>query len=144
MGVWNWPDPRANMRSFTLVVLAFVAVDGVAVRCGLLSFLGTDWSFRQACKVRGHTTGACEGSECKCSEETGGIADVFGKIKEKFEEFGDEVNSWEITQDIRNAANRAQCGLTENICETSCHAIGRVTGQCNADKTECDCSDEKA
>ena len=61
--VWNWPDPRANMRSFTLVVLAviavtvpYVAVDGVAVRCGLLSFLGSDWSCRQSCKVLGHVS----------------------------------------------------------------------------------------
>ena len=61
--VWNWPDPRANMRSFTLVVLAviavtvpFAAVDGVAVRCGLLSFLGSDWSCRQSCKVLGHVS----------------------------------------------------------------------------------------
>merc|ERR1712038_1203071 len=103
----------------------FAAVDGLAFRCGVMSFLGKDWACRQSCKALGHTTGACEGtdgSECKCSEETGGIADVFGKIKEKFEEFGeqvgDEVNSWEITQDVKGLVNIA------HICTTSCHAIG--------------------
>ena len=28
------------------------------------------------------------------------------------------------------------------FCETSCHGIGRVTGKCNADFTDCECSSE--
>ena len=48
-----------------------------------------------------------------CSGETGGSAVLFGQIKEQFDKFGEEVNSWEITQDIRGLGDRAQCGLSE-------------------------------
>ena len=48
-----------------------------------------------------------------CSQETGGIADVFDSIKGEFERFGNEVNSWEITQGIKDTINKAQCGISE-------------------------------
>ena len=52
---------RTNMRSFTLVlaavaVMAPIAVDAAAFRCGFLSFLGSDWACRQSCKVQGHVS----------------------------------------------------------------------------------------
>ena len=34
-------------------------------------------------------------------------------------------------------------GLFHSFCATSCHSIGRVNGKCNADFTDCDCTDEK-
>lgn len=30
-----------------------------------------------------------------------------------------------------------------SFCEGSCHAIGRVTGECNSDFTDCTCSKQK-
>ena len=35
------------------------------------------------------------------------------------------------------------CMHCSSICKQSCYKIGRVTGECNADNTDCKCSDEK-
>ena len=45
-----------------------------------------------------------------------------------------------------NSTNKTKLHLPflySSICTTSCNSIGRVSGQCNADHTDCDCSDEK-
>ena len=48
-----------------------------------------------------------------CSGVTGGTADVLNSIKGEFERFGEEINSWEITQGIKDTINKAQCGISE-------------------------------
>ena len=130
-----------NMRFFTLILTTLVIMAPIAVNgdflCGFLSFLGTDWPCRMSCKIQGYvskvrvlvkisrviyvipcyhisqTNGTCEGPDCGCSSET-----ILDEIKEHIAKFGDEVNSWNITKDVKRLVNRAQCGISkkyENI-----------------------------
>ncbi|TRY75776.1 hypothetical protein TCAL_07021 [Tigriopus californicus] len=124
----------------TLLSLAFFLsicpnpIEGIRFRCGILAFFGNDRACRASCWVVGRKTGFCdEVGNCNCQEEDldlrqsidnllGGL-DVVEYVEMKYSEFKDEVNTWDF-------------------CEASCHSIGRVTGQCNADNTDCACADE--
>ena len=134
------------------VVLGLVAVSEAGFRCGFLSFLKKDRACRASCWVLGHTTGRCdEDANCICSEEeldVGdkidellGDVDVIEYVREKMREFGDVVQSW----DLDDAVPTSRCQLSDDdaVCVGSCHAIGRVTGECNEAMTDCTCSKEK-
>ena len=59
------------------------------------------------------TNGTCDGPDCGCSSET-----IVDEINEHIAKLGDEVNSWNITKDVKRLVNKAQCGISkkyENI-----------------------------
>ena len=37
----------------------------------------------------------------------------------------------------------SRCQIGQEFCRRACHSVGSVDGVCNADNTDCDCTDEK-
>jgi len=109
-----------------------------------------------SCKVLGHDTGVCDDEDrCICSEnEYDFLSDVTEWIKEKLEpstliarmdtkftEYKEKFKSWTLSENLRPLVP-SKCKISESFCNKACSAIGRKNGVCNADNTDCDCSDD--
>lgn len=109
-----------------------------------------------SCKALGHDTGVCDDQDrCICSEnEYDFLSDVSEMISEKldpstmiarmdtkFTEYKNEFKNWTISEKLRPLVP-SKCKISESFCNKACQAIGRYDGVCNADKTDCDCSDD--
>ncbi len=114
--------------------------DALRFRCGILSFFGNDRACRASCYIQGHDGGYCDDDDnCNCSEDDSYLKTI---IREKFDEFKDTVENSDLAQTVRDSAP-SRCRLGDDFCRTSCQAIGRVTGECNDDYTDCTCSEDK-
>ncbi len=60
----------------------------------------------------------------------------------KAKEWKTKIEESGIAKEIKKVVP-SRCRLGNDFCEASCHAIGRVTGSCNEDFTDCTCEDEK-
>lgn len=107
-----------------------------------------------SCKVLGHTTGVCSPQDrCLCSGED---FDVLDQVKDWIEEelSYDQISGKmsSIYQDVKDAVKPSfawmaditvsRCQISQEFCRRACHAIGRVDGVCNADNTDCDCTEK--
>lgn len=118
-------------------------------RCKYFDFLR---ACKIGCKVLGHTTGACdENDKCWCSEEDFnffhevtewlGNLDIEDVIDRQVDKFKRKLDEWDISDNIK-ALVPSKCKISQEFCSKACHAIGRKSGRCNSDFTDCDCSDE--
>ena len=118
-------------------------------RCKYFDFLR---ACKVGCKALGHTTGVCdENDKCFCSEEdynfftdvTTWIRDLDIKevISRQINKFQRKIDEWEITDKIKTLVP-SKCKISQEFCSSACHAIGRNSGVCNSDFTDCDCSDD--
>jgi len=109
-----------------------------------------------SCKALGHDTGVCDDQDrCICSEnEYDFLSDVSEWISEKldpstliarmdtkFNEYKNKFKNWTISENLRPLVP-SKCKISESFCNKACQAIGRYNGVCNADKTDCDCSED--
>ena len=109
-----------------------------------------------SCKVLGHDTGVCDDQDrCICSEnEYDFLSDVKEWIKEKvdpstliarmdnkFTEYKEKFKNWGLSESLKPLVP-SKCKISISFCDKACKAIGRYNGTCNADNTDCDCSDE--
>jgi len=109
-----------------------------------------------SCKVLGHDTGVCDNEDrCICSEtEYDFLADVTEWIKEKvdpstliarmdtkYTEYKNKFKNWTLSENLLPLVP-SKCKISESFCNKACSAIGRKSGVCNDDNTDCDCSDD--
>merc|ERR1712110_34197 len=109
---------------------------------------------KASCKALGHDTGVCDDQDrCICSEnEYDFLSDVSEWISEKldpstliarmdtkFTEYKNKFKDWKISENLRPLVP-SKCKISESFCNKACQAIGRYSGVCNADKTDCKCS----
>ena len=109
-----------------------------------------------SCKVLGHDTGVCDDQDrCICSEtEYDFLSDVtewiqeklepstlIARMDDKFTEYKDKFTNWTLSENLRPLVP-SKCKISVTFCDKACKAIGRYNGVCNADNTDCDCSDD--
>ena len=115
-------------------------------RCRYFDFLR---ACKVGCKVLGHTTGVCdENDKCWCSEEDYnffhdvsqwlGDLDIEDVIDRQVNKFKRKIDEWDISDKVKSLVP-SKCKISQEFCSKACHAIGRVSGTCNADFTDCDC-----
>ena len=51
----------------------------------------------------------------------------------------DEIGDFSWLEDI----TVSKCQIGQEFCRRACHSVGSVDGVCNADFTDCDCTDDK-
>merc|ERR1712014_77746 len=118
-------------------------------RCKYFSFIS---ACKVGCKITGHTTGACdENDKCWCSEDDYNFFQDVGEWLEKVDisevvsnqinKFQRKIDSWDISDKLKGLVP-SKCKISQSFCSTACRAIGKKSGVCNADFTDCDCSDE--
>jgi len=105
------------------------------------------------CKVLGHTTGSCDQNDkCHCSEEDFNLFDDVSRwfdelpdvgqvLSRQVNKFKRRIDDWELDEKIKKLTP-SKCQISQEFCSKACHSIGRVSGVCNEDFTDCDCSDE--
>lgn len=109
-----------------------------------------------SCKALGHDTGVCDDNDrCICSEveynfledvtqwfeETLDPSTLISRMDTKFTEYKEKFKSWKISEKLRPLVP-SKCKIGASFCDNACKAIGRYNGVCNADNTDCDCSDD--
>lgn len=151
----------AKTYTLTLFLIAVIYVLGqvkhseaASKRC---KWLG-EWACKGSCKVLGHDSGTCdENNNCICSEiEYDFLSEIkqlvdenidLGAIKEnlktKFNELKGTVTDWARDENLR-ALVPSKCRISQSFCDKACRAIGKMSGSCSSDNSDCDCSDEWA
>merc|ERR1712012_1474583 len=118
-------------------------------RCKYFSFLS---ACKIGCKATGHTTGACdENDKCWCSENDFNFfkdvgdwidkLDISDVISNQINKFKRKIDKWDVSENLKTLVP-SKCKISESFCSKACHAIGKKKGTCNADFTDCDCSDD--
>jgi len=109
-----------------------------------------------SCKVLGHDTGVCDDADrCICSEnEYDFLADVsewftenldpstlIERMDAKYTEYKEKFKTWALSENLKPLVP-SKCKISASFCDKACTSIGRYNGTCNADNTDCDCSDD--
>lgn len=137
---------------FVALAVAFsqvLTVSSADKRCKYFSWMK---ACEASCVIFGHTTGACdENDTCWCSEEEFNFfqnitqwidnLDIGEVIERQIDEFKQNINDWEISDKIK-ALVPSKCKISQDFCSKACKAIGRKSGRCNADFTDCTCSED--
>jgi len=144
----------AIWMAFMAFVFATAEASKTSKRC-TWSILRATSACKYSCKVLGHTTGACTPDQyCYCSgkdydffgevgdwiEEKLSIDVISERMNEVYQSVKDKVQDFSWMKDI--TISKCKLGGKE-FCRRACHSIGRVDGVCNADNTDCDCTDEQ-
>ena len=69
------------------------------------------------------------------------LPDVGQVLSRQVSKFKRRIDDWELDEKIKKLTP-SKCQISQEFCSKACHSIGRVSGVCNEDFTDCDCSDE--
>lgn len=118
------------------------------------SLLKATKACKVSCKFLGHTTGVCTPEDfCLCSgedyeflsqvedwaKEHLSISQIGDKLKETYQKVKKEIGDFSWMKDI----TVSRCQLGKEFCRRACHSVGSVDGECNADHTDCECTEKK-
>lgn len=70
-----------------------------------------------------------------------GSLDIEEVVERQLGKFKRKIDDWDISDKIKSLVP-SKCKISQEFCSRACHAIGRKSGICNADFTDCDCSDD--
>ena len=62
-------------------------------------------------------------------------------LSRQVSKFKRRIDDWELDEKIKKLTP-SKCQISQEFCSKACHSIGRISGVCNEDFTDCDCSDE--